>query len=74
VFIGYTEKATCFTKMAKATLLDLILTCQECDFKKVCNFGTGISDVHNFIVYQLSGQNQCKSVHWTYRRAIKLYQ
>ena len=36
-------KATCFTKMAKATLLDLILTCQECDFKKVCNFGTGIS-------------------------------
>jgi hypothetical protein len=43
------QKATCFTKIAKATLLDLILTCQECDLKKVCNFGTGISDVHNFI-------------------------
>ena len=43
------QKATCFTKIAKAILLDLILTCQECDLKKVCNFGTGISDVHNFI-------------------------
>lgn len=43
------QTATCFTKIAKATLLDVILTCQECEFKKVCNFGTGISDVHNFI-------------------------
>ena len=41
------QKATCFIKIAKATLLDLILTYQECDFKKVCNFGTGIGDVHN---------------------------
>jgi hypothetical protein len=48
------QKATCFTKIAKATLLDLILTCQECDFKKVCNFGTGISNVHNFIAAQLN--------------------
>lgn len=48
------QKATCFTKIAKATLLDLILTCQECDFIKVCNFGTGISDVHNFIAVQLN--------------------
>ena len=48
------KKATCFTKIAKATLLNLILTCQECDFKKVCNFGTGISDVHNFIAVQLN--------------------
>jgi hypothetical protein len=37
-----------------ATLLDLILTCQERDFRKVCNFGTGISDVHNFIAAQLN--------------------
>ena len=48
------KKATCFTKIAKATLLDLILPCQECDFKKVCNFGTGFSDVHNFIAVQLN--------------------
>jgi hypothetical protein len=48
------KKATCFTKIAKATLLDLILTCQECDFKKMCNFGTGISNVHNFIAVQLN--------------------
>jgi hypothetical protein len=47
------QKATCFTKIAKATLLDLILTCQECDFKKMCKFGTGISNVHNFIAVQL---------------------
>ena len=32
------QKATCFTKIDKATPLDLILTYQECDFKKVCNF------------------------------------
>ncbi|CAG2255500.1 unnamed protein product [Mytilus edulis] len=43
------KKATCFTKIAKATLLDLILMNHDCDFKKICNFGTGISDVHNFI-------------------------
>jgi hypothetical protein len=48
------QKATCFAKITKATLIDLFLTCQECDFKKVCNFGTGISDVHNFIAVQLS--------------------
>jgi hypothetical protein len=48
------QKATCFTKIVKATLLDLILTYQECDFKKVFNFGTGISDVHNFIAVQLN--------------------
>jgi hypothetical protein len=48
------QKATCFIKIAKATLLDLILTYQECDFKKVCKFGTGISDVHNFIAVQLN--------------------
>ena len=48
------QKATCFTKVSKATLLDLILTCQECDFKKVCNFGTGISDVYNYIAVQLN--------------------
>ena len=41
------QKATCFAKITKATLIDLFLTCQECDFKKVCNFGTGIGDVHN---------------------------
>jgi NRPS condensation-like uncharacterized protein len=48
------QKATCFTKVSKATLLDLILTCQECDFRKVCNFGTGISDVYNYIAVQLN--------------------
>ena len=48
------QKATCFTKIANATLLDLILTYQDCDFVKVCNFGTGISDVHNFIAVQLN--------------------
>ena len=26
----------------------------DCDFKKICNFGTGISDVHNFISVQLN--------------------
>ena len=31
------QKATCFTKIANATLLDLILTYQGCDFRKVCN-------------------------------------
>jgi hypothetical protein len=48
------QKAICFTKVSKATLLDLILTCQECDFIKVCNFGTGISDVYNYIAVQLN--------------------
>ncbi|VDI69629.1 Hypothetical predicted protein [Mytilus galloprovincialis] len=48
------KKATCFTKIAKATLLDLILMNHDCDFKKICNFGTGISDVHNFISVQLN--------------------
>lgn len=43
------KKSTCFTRNAKSTLLDVILTNREDKCGKICNFGSGLSDVHNMI-------------------------
>ena len=47
------KKPTCYTCNAKPTLLDVILTNQENKCGKLCNFGTGLSNVHNFIAVQV---------------------
>ena len=44
---------TCFTKISKPTLLDVILTNQENKCSKICNFGCRLSDVHNLIAIQV---------------------
>ena len=46
------KKATCFTKIGKPSLLDVI-TNEHTNTGKVCNFGSGISDCHNFISVQV---------------------
>ena len=47
------KKATCFTKIGKPSLLDVIITNEHTNTGKVCNFGSGISDCHNFISVQV---------------------
>jgi hypothetical protein len=46
------KKPTCYTCNAKPTPLDIILTNQDNKCGKLCKFGTGLSDVHNFIAVQ----------------------
>ncbi|CAG2239474.1 PLG [Mytilus edulis] len=47
------NKATCYNRNSKPTLLDVILTNQENKCGKRCNFGCGLSDVHNLIGVQI---------------------
>ena len=47
--------ATCFTRGADPTLIDVILTNRKSLSQNVMNFGCGLSDVHNLIAVQIKG-------------------
>ena len=48
--------ATCFTKDADPTLIDVILTNRKSLLQNVMNFSCGLSDVHNLIAVQIKGK------------------
>lgn len=48
-FKNLVKKPTCFTRNAKATLLDVSLIKRDDKCGKICNFGCDFSDVHNMI-------------------------
>ena len=60
--------ATCFTKGADPTLIDVILTNRKSLLQNVMNFGCGLSDVHNLIVVQIKGNTpSLRNRYKTYR-------
>ncbi|CAG2195891.1 unnamed protein product [Mytilus edulis] len=54
-FTNIVKKATCFTKNALPTLLDVILTNKPNFCQNISNFNCGLSDYHNIISFQLKG-------------------
>ena len=60
--------ATCFTKGADPTLIDVILTNRKSLLQNVMNFSCGLSDVHNLIAVQIkSNTPSLKNPYKTYR-------
>ena len=60
--------ATCFTKGANPTLIDVILTNRKSLLQNVMNFSCGLSDVHNLIAVQIkSNTPSLKNPYKTYR-------
>ena len=54
-YTNIVKKATCFTKYALPTLIDVILTNKPNFCQNVSNFNCGLSDYHNMISFQLKG-------------------
>jgi hypothetical protein len=60
--------ATCFTRGADPTLIDVILTNRKSLLQNVMNFGCGLSDVHNLIAVQIKDNiPSLKNPYKTYR-------
>ena len=60
--------ATCFTKSADPTLIDVILTNRKSLFQSVMNFVCGLSDVRNLIAVQIkSNTPSLEKPYKTYR-------
>ena len=55
-FSNLIKKATCFTKDALPTLIDVILTNKPNKYQNATNFNCGLSDYHNLISVQLKGE------------------
>lgn len=55
-FSNLIKKATCFTKDALPTLIDVILTNKPNKCQNATNFNCGLSDYHNLISVQLKGE------------------
>ena len=54
-YTNLVKNATCFTKNAEPTLIDVILTNKPNLCQNVSNFNCGLSDCHNIISVQLKG-------------------
>ena len=67
-FSNLIKKATCFTKDALPTLIDVILTNKPNKCQNATNFNCGLSDYHNLISVQLKGKiPKLKKDYVTYR-------
>lgn len=67
-FSNLIKKATCFTKDALPTLIDVILTNKPNKCQNATNFNCGLSDYHNLISVQLKGEiPKLKKDYVTYR-------
>jgi hypothetical protein len=49
------KTATCFTKIAEPSLLDVIITNRPNHCQNIRSFNCGLSDCHNIISFQLKG-------------------
>ena len=54
-YTNLVKTATCHTKNAHPTLIDVILTNKPSYCQNITNFNCGLSDVHNLISFQLKG-------------------
>ena len=67
-FSNLIKKATCFTKDALPTLIDVILTNKPNKCQNATHFNCGLSDYHNLISVQLKGEiPKLKKDNVTYR-------
>ena len=67
-FSNLIKKATCFTKNALPTLIDVILTNKPNKCQNATNINCGLSDYHNLISVQLKGEiPKLKKDYVTYR-------
>ena len=65
------KSPTCFSKIYKPSLLDVIITNKPSSISKTCNFNCGLSDMHNMIAFQLKVELTTKNTNWIKYRSFK---
>ncbi|XP_062612802.1 uncharacterized protein LOC134274545, partial [Saccostrea cucullata] len=70
-FTNLVKGPTCFTRIAKPSLLDVCLTKDDTKINKICNFSCGLSDVHNFIGVQFKCNIKQSDSKWKRCRTFK---